>query len=417
LARWWHSSVVSSGSSSALLRARAVQHLESLCLPYPDRHVGGPGNAAANRLFAETAEQFGFEVTRAEFSCVVWEPRSASLQLGAETWALQPGPYSLRADVTAQLCAAGSVEELEGLDAAGSVLLLHGGVVREQLTPKNYPFYRWESHTRVLDAIEAAAPAVVISATGRSSELVGSLYPFPLIEDADFDVPHAFTTDVDGARLLTRVGESTRVVIESGRRESIAEQVTALKGSAGRRIVVSAHIDSRRGSPGAIDNGTGVVVLLLLAEFLAGHDAEMGVELVPFNGEDDYAAPGEVAYLAAHGARLADEVVLNINIDGAGWRGHDAEISLYECPPEIVKVARTALEGSRWVSEGDPWPQSDHMMFVMRGIPAIAVTTADARLLRMEIAHTEADVPEVADPDTVVAVANYIERVVHDLTR
>ena len=55
--------------------------------------------------------------------------------------------------------------------------------------------------------------------------------------------------------------------------------------------------------------------------------------------------------------------------------------------------------------EGGAWPQSDHMIFVMRGIPAIALTTADAAGPRHEIAHTEADVPAEVDPDVVVATA------------
>jgi hypothetical protein len=51
----------------------------------------------------------------------------------------------------------------------------------------------------------------------------------------------------------------------------------------------------------------------------------------------------------------------------------------------------------------------------MRGIPAIALTTADAAALRMEIAHTDADVPGEVDPDVVVAAARYVADLVRRL--
>jgi aminopeptidase YwaD len=401
---------VSSGERprAAPLRSRASEYVDALCLPHPDRHVGGPGNHSATRYFAETVARFGFEVRSTSFPCVVWEPGEAWTDVAGRRWGLRAGPYSLPADLTAPLAVMGSVDQLEAINTTGLVLLLVGDLVREQLTPKKYPFYQWESHSRIVGAIEKAAPVAVIAATGRSSELVGSLYPFPLIEDADFDIPHAFMTDVEGAELLAYDGESARIVIQSGRRASRADQVTARRGNNERRVVISGHIDSRRGSPGAIDNATGVVVLMLIAELLSEYGGTLGVELVPFNGEDDYAAPGEMAYLADKGARLKEEVVLNVNVDGVGWRGHPAEVSLYECPEAIVLAARAELEGRALVVEGDAWPQSDHMVFVMRGIPAVALTTADAAGLRMEIAHTEADVPAQVDSDVVVASARYV---------
>ncbi len=402
------------GDPSSGLVLRAAEYLDALCLPYPDRHVGGPGNAAATRMFAEAATRFEFEISETAFPCVVWEPGEARIGADGNTWEVHAGPYSLPADVVAPLFGASSLEELEAA-VPGSVLVLHGELVREQLTPKNYPFYQWEAHTKIIDAVEKAAPAVVIAATGKNSDLVGSLYPFPLIEDADFEIPHGFMTDVDGAALLALSGNPFHVVIQSGRHASAATQVIARKGAPERRIVVSGHIDSRRGSPGAIDNATGVVIQLLVAELLADCEGDLGIELAPFNGEDDYAAPGEVVYLAENGKCLKDEVVLNINIDGVGWRDHDAEVSLYECPDEIGAAARAELEGRDLVVEGDAWPQSDHMIFVMRGIPAIALTTADASGLRREIAHTEADLPAEVDPEVVVAAAHYVADLVRKL--
>ena len=37
--------------------------------------------------------------------------------------------------------------------------------------------------------------------TDRNPELVGALYPFPLFEDGDFDIPSVFMTGDEGLRL------------------------------------------------------------------------------------------------------------------------------------------------------------------------------------------------------------------------
>lgn len=75
---------------------------------------------------------------------------------------------------------------------------------------------------------------------------------------------------------------------------------------------------SEIGTPGAIDNGTGVTVLLLLAELLKDTYCRYPIELLVFNGEDYYRAPGQVKYIEQNEGRFED-ILLKINIDGAGY--------------------------------------------------------------------------------------------------
>ena len=61
---------------------------------------------------------------------------------------------------------------------AGAILLLHGELCREQLTPRGYPFYEMPGHVRILEALDAARPAAIVAATGRNPDLVGGPIPF-----------------------------------------------------------------------------------------------------------------------------------------------------------------------------------------------------------------------------------------------
>ena len=139
-----------------------TQRLTALCTTHPDRHVGGPGNRAANDLFAEEAAAAGFEVLRIPFEALEWVPGGAWLDTSLRREPLHAGPFSPSFNASAPLVCVSTVAELEALDAPGSILLLHGEIAAEQLTPRRYPFYNTDSHKRILAAIDAAWPAALI---------------------------------------------------------------------------------------------------------------------------------------------------------------------------------------------------------------------------------------------------------------
>jgi aminopeptidase YwaD len=386
-----------------------ARRLHALCEAHPDRHVGGPGNRAANDLFTDEVEAVGFSVERIAFEAAEWVPGEAWLEIGGDRIALLSGPFSDAFDGEAPLVALDTVESLEALERPGSILLLHGPIAAEQLTPRNYPFYNMDSHGRVLKALDAARPAAIIAATGRTPMAAG-LYPFPMFEDGDLGHPSAYLRDVDGARLVGRSGGAARLHIDSHQRRVPAEQVVASKrgGDPSRgRVVVSAHIDSRYGTPGALDNAGGVCVLLALADLLEGKTPALDVELVPFNGEDDFAAPGEMAYLGRTDAAL-ERIELVVNIDAVGRKGDETAISFYGCPDKIRHAALTAAVSSQRVVEGPEWPMSDHMIFAMRGTPAIAMTSTGLAEIAATVAHTEDDVPDLVDVSLVESAALFI---------
>ncbi len=136
--------------------------------------------------------------------------------------------------------------------------------------PKNFVFYNPEEHQKIIALLEKGKPAAVIGATGRNSALAGGVYPFPLIEDGDFDIPSVYMTEEEGNRLLPFAGCIVTLNSVSVRIPGKGYNIIAVKGPEGAdRIVVTAHIDAKKGTPGAIDNATGVIVLLLLADLLS----------------------------------------------------------------------------------------------------------------------------------------------------
>lgn len=389
-------------------------YLQKLC-GLSSRRVGSEGNRLATDMFAERVASFGWEVETQSFECLDWRKGEISLHVDGESFECQISPYSLGCDLVAPLYAASTIAELEALELAGNILLLHGELTAEQLMPKNFPFYNPEQHRRIYQLMEERRPAAIIAATGRNPELAGGVYPFPLIEDGDFGIPVAHMTDIEGARLLSYKKPAITLKMDATRIPSQGCNVIARAGLPSHsRVVVCAHIDAKDDTPGAIDNGSGVVVLLLLAQLLAGSSSEMGIELLAVNGEDYYSAPGEVTYLRVRKNEL-DQVHLAINLDGAGYIEGATEYSLYECPDSLGHIVQNTFSDWDELVEGDQWYQSDHTIFVQNGRPAVAITSAEFMRLSTELTHTPDDKPEIVDPDKLVRISHAIRALIANL--
>jgi aminopeptidase YwaD len=140
-------------------------------------------------------------------------------------------------------------------------------------------------------------------------------------------------------------------------------------------------------------------------------DLPIGVELLAVNGEDHYAAPGELAWLASNGDAL-EEVMLAINIDGAGYRRGKSAYSTYNVDGAAAEHVRRVFEARDDFIHGPDWYQSDHAIFAMRGRPALAITTEHVQQMLGELFHSAADTPDQVDIDLVAGIAEALEELI-----
>jgi aminopeptidase YwaD len=349
-------------------------------LEIPNRRVGSKGNRTATSIFAEVVAAFGFQTECTEFDCIDWTHGGARLTVDGIPFAAFVSPYSVGCHLSAPLTVGTSVEDLEAVDISNKIVLLRGDIAKEQLMPKNFPFYNPDHHKRVIHLLETSGPQAIIAATSRNPELAGGMYPFPLIEDGDFDIPSVYMTQEDGERLADHAAKEVSLTIKANRIPAKGYNVIARKGTnPNRRVVVCAH------------NATGVVVLLLLAELLEEYSGALGVEIVALNGEDYYSAPGEIQYLKSNAGRF-NEIILGINLDLAGYYQGDTAYSLYECPVEIADSIQKAFSSQENIVEGEPWYQSDHTLFVQNQTPALAITSDRFVELSTYVTHTAKEV-------------------------
>ena len=389
------------------LYQKSSTYLQTLCKEIPDRCVGSEGNRMATNFFEKEISSFGWDTEMQEFDAIDWEDGGAILHCDSSSFEVFVSPYSLGCTVEAQLASTSRVEELAQLEISGKILLLFGEIAKEQLMPKNFVFYHPEEHQQIISLLEKGRPRAIICATGRNAALAGGVYPFPLIEDGDFDIPSVYMTQDEGSKLLPCAGKAVVLKSISKRIPGKGYNVIARQGRySSERIVITAHIDAKKGSPGAIDNATGVVVLLLLAKLLEGYDGDRLIEIVALNGEDYYAVPGQMLYILENQDRF-NEIRLNINIDGAGYIEGKSAFSFYGLPEEIENNANDVIGKYNGITEGSQWPQGDHSIFIQNGCPAIAVSSKwfTENIDSQEITHTPKDNIEIVDCQKLVEIA------------
>jgi len=389
--------------------SKAQLYLNTLCGVKPNRRTGSSGNREATDFFANTILLQGYEIGATPFECLDYKCGGAVLTHAQEAFEVHASPYSLGCDVLADLITVSTMEELESIHSEGKILLMREAICTEQLMPKNFVFYNPEHHQKTIAMLENRKPAGIITATKRNPEQVGALYPFPLIVDGDFNIPSVYCRETVGDILATRQGSSFHLKIEAGRLSSSATNIVArLNPGATRKIVITAHIDAYEDSPGASDNASGIVVLLLCAEMLSGYRIANCIEIVALNGEDHYSAAGQMDYLKRYASGFPG-ILFAVNVDDVGYKQGKSSYSFYECGPQLEKTSEEVFQHFDGLVRGEQWFNGDHMIFVQSRIPSVAFTSECTPELMRTVTHTASDTPDIIDCRKLVEVAKALD--------
>jgi hypothetical protein len=238
---------------------------------------------------------------------------------------------------------------------------------------------------------------------------------------------------------LTRLGgrlEQQRFVDSTlGRPMELTNVISHFGPTAGRRIALCAHWDTRPWSdqdpdsarradpvPGANDGGSGVAVLLEVAELMSHRAPPVGVDLVFFDGEDqgeatraDHFLLGSRGYAARVAAGPAGDwkPVAAFLFDMVG----DRYLGIY---PEVQSAARASnlvsivLEAARATSARHfhSTPRhtvvDDHVPLLEAGIPAVDIIDFDYPAW-----HTHRDLPDRVSPESLAEVSRVAAWIVY----
>lgn len=401
------------------LTDKAQRHLQVLCSGIGERRVGSEENRKATAYTKEVLEKAGWQTEATKLAVIDWKTEGAMLTCNGQSFEVYSSRYSLGCAVQGELVAVDTIARLEHMDIRERIVLLYGEIASQQIAPKKFPFWNPEEHQHLISVLEKGKPKALVCATGRNSAVAGGVYPFSLFEDGDFDIPSVYMKDAEGERLLAYSGETVMLESKAVRIPETAFNITGRRASRMKdRIVITAHIDTPINTPGAIDNATGVTIVLLLAELLKTVPSQAPVELVIFNGEDYYAAPGQVKYVEQNSGKFGD-ILLNINIDGVGYKEGGTCLSPLELPEYLLDALHEVIGNTPGIMEGLLWYQGDHSLFLQNGCPAIAVTSQwlMENMEIQELTHTPKDNLSIVSYEKVAECALCIAELIRILER
>jgi aminopeptidase YwaD len=362
------------------VEATVMRHLEHLCVKIGSRPVGSKENQQAASYIQQVFEACGLEVARQEFPCPLWKEIDTQLDVGGERLHAVANTFSPPCDITLPAVGIGTVAELAAAELKDRIGVLYGDLTKDHGIGSRKGGYFPEHPQTIMRLLEEKHPPALITISPR----IGCLER--LIRDWEFSIPSVTVSAEAGLRLLRRHDHPVHLRINSHSSPSHFDNIIAQKsGIRPERIVLLDHFDTMADTPGASDNGSGVAILLTLAELLSQKELTVGLEWIVINGEE-IGGVGDVVYMRQREGELA-QILSVINIDGTGQQlganamtvmgasqsFQDQMRQIYTRYPEVVWTA--------------PWYESDHSAFLWRGVPCIPITSAGAA----DITHRSTD--------------------------
>lgn len=401
--------------------ADTYPNLETLC-DFGSRFAGSPGGRAARDFILSKFRAYGVANPRTEpFDFLVWTRGECALSLSepaarnfrsAISLVYSPNADHLRGEVVD--CGIGSEQDfaralgvkqwdeaVERRSLAGKIAMVttanpeHGRII-----------HRREKYGRAV-AGGAAGFIYVNHKPGMLAE-TGSLRPGRLAE-----IPAIGISYEDGWELARQCRRGKAVAemhiqnrAEPGQGFHVAGEI---EGQTAETVVAGAHYDGHDISQGAMDDGTGTVVVMELARMLTPFKGQFRrtIRLMAFDAEE-LGVLGSTLYVNAQAsAHALNNVALMLNLDGAsgpvashGFQTHgfkDAEAVLrqyardFGYPLNLRDRVQTA---------------TDSFPFFMQGIPTLHFTARTENPgMGRGFGHTAADtLDKVAEVDIKAAV-------------
>ena len=360
-------------AGSAFLQNHSYAFLQKLCDEAGGRLVGTPSNEKALRILQEELRKMGLRPETERFRMPGWirgndrvemlTPVARHLQAVALGYSPRTPAFS------AELVYAGFgfPEAYNHLDVEGKIVL-----VTSRRPPGKTPLLRMEA---IRIAAEMGARAILFINRKKGTINLAGVGNF---QGKPTAIP-AFSLTYEEGEWLRRLCQkeepvTLRLEVNSHCQEvETANVVVRFPGEVKKKIVVGAHLDSWDLGQGSIDNGLGTAILFDVARLLyqfALHNYYT-VELVWFNGEE-LGLWGSKKYLEQHGA---EDIALMINLDMTGSPTGFNAMGREDLVPVLEKLLPefNGFNLTRGVIN-QPWTNSDHMPFMLQGIPTLTLT-------------------------------------------
>ncbi len=253
--------------------------IEKLSKTIGERHLGSKGEREAQGFIEKELRDRGYDVVMEKFSSPGWRYGEFGLTLeDGSKLDVFPCFFSPGGEVCGRLKTFSSQVALE--DMKGTVAFAG-----------NYDFVQvGDTNALAKQLEEAGALAFIINSPYNDT------WSTKIVRSPDLKRMPVFTLSQRTAmRLAREEGKEVKLRLDAECFEhesyNVVGRYCPLEGSARGKLVIGAHYDTAPGIPGAVDNASGVAMLLEVAKGLRDQWGDWDVDLVAFGGEE-YGGPG-----------------------------------------------------------------------------------------------------------------------------
>ena len=372
------------------------------------RDTGSPGLEIAARYLAEQFRSYGLDTVPGAdgyFQAVnlvsAKPPEQATFTYGKENFQLDSDLIVLSGDsldMQAPVVFAnyGTAEDLDAVDVKGKIVVTKAG--GEGVTnPQSFFFMTAEKRDRVLEQGGLALIELYRSNQAPWTMLVKYLNAERLTlgnDSTEEKLPVLWLNDPKSERLTlfqeNESPEATLTIIRNASTEMAVKNVVGMVEGTDPKLkdqylVLSAHYDhiGVGSSPdpndsifnGARDNAMGTTALLSAAEYFGEHPPKRSVLFIALTAEEKGLLGS--AWYAAHPLIPLDQMVFNLNTDGAGYNDTTkvTAIGLERTTAEEAIASASEAVGLEAIMDPVPeqnlYDRSDNVSFAQKGIPAV----------------------------------------------
>ena len=390
----------------ALLNPQGYELLETLSVQFGPRMTGTQSHADSMDFLELALQELGLETRRESFQVPGWVRGHDTVDL------VEPVGRSIRA------IALGYVERQSAFEAPVAWLdtdkfdtleadSLRGKVVVIRHTVR----MNQEKYTTLADEFGVVGALLMNRVKGgqllaRVANHQGMPPPFPVFS----------ITQEEGLRFQAQIesGIVPRVRLEVGsynKPMSGYNLVATLPGTSEERIIIGGHFDSWDLAQGAMDNGLGIAQIYEAARLLKkfSPDNAYTIEFVFFDAEE-WGLWGARRFMEQHDPETI-RAMLNLDMvgdpEGVNTMGFDELVPMLEAFDESL-----GAYGFTRRLENKPWMGSDHLPFILNGIPSITfyapIPSDDVRYYH-DVADTfdKVDAGLLARSSALVAMLGY----------
>ena len=351
----------------------ALEHVRVLAVGIGPRVSGSHEARETVGYIAEAFRSYGYAVEVTEFRYET-RFRQATVTVGEETIE----GIALNGEATGERSAEGRAVDggLTGNDSFSGAIPIGS---RNTSRPQDSMMY-------LAAARNGAAGLVIVN--HEPWRLAG--FPIPA-RDA---IPVVLVPHTEADRFSRAIAEGASISLDIGPARPVAMNVIARPAEGARcDILAGGHHDTVSASPGAVDNASGVAIVLELARAFASDGLDEGLCFATFGAEESglFGSRALARSLAEEGELPA--IMVNFDVTA---RGDAIEVIGTRA---LVDRTVALLEQEGFPAYASALPEgygSDHSSFADVGVPVLFFSDGDVSLI-----HTPADVIDLVEPDAL----------------